>query len=178
MWLCFFSFFLPLTICGHNDLAKRPNCRWTCSLYTVWLASPPRDCLTDSPHLPRISAVQIKSILHKKFLSPWHCIWIEYKSDIPDFHYSGAELNHTAYSRMKYVLTNLRNKLLALAQQPIFCFKCIFWPVASVLHMFVDPLTGSWGSACQSNCDTHAYWRPWYTYHYSMEWECITNGVH
>ena len=49
------------------------------------------------------------------------------KSDIPDFHYSTkAQLNHAAYSKMKYVLTNLSNKLLPPAQQPVFCFKCIF----------------------------------------------------
>lgn len=48
------------------------------------------------------------------------------KSDIPGFHYSEAELNLTAYSEMKYVLTNLSNKLLPLSQQIIFCFKCIF----------------------------------------------------
>ncbi len=47
------------------------------------------------------------------------------KSDIPDFHYSEAGLNHTAYSEMKYVRTDLSNKLSAPAQRPIFCFKCI-----------------------------------------------------
>ena len=48
------------------------------------------------------------------------------KSDIPDFHFSEAQLNHAAYSKMKYVLTNLSNKLLAPAQQLLFCFRCIF----------------------------------------------------
>lgn len=48
------------------------------------------------------------------------------KSGIPDSHYSEAELNRTAYSKVKYVFTNLSNNLLALAQQQVFCFKCIF----------------------------------------------------
>lgn len=48
------------------------------------------------------------------------------KSDFPDFHYSDAELNYTPYSKMIYILTNRRNKLVAAAPWIQFTFKCIF----------------------------------------------------
>lgn len=67
------------------------------------------------------------------------------KSDIPGLHYPRAQTQHTVYSKMKYSITNLSNDLLALFS----CFKCIFFPMTSVTHMFVDALIEGVGKRLQ-----------------------------